>query len=854
MIYSVLAFAWLSLIAICSGQINPTYMNSTEEYYINSVSGTIICNKPKCIITCDITSGCDGIIINATSSNTLILTCTALSSCNNIYVVDGPSNLTEFHCTHSSCQYSNFTVPNTPNVFIECNYDKCSSGCSSTQGACLGSIFDAEFATNVNILCGYSFDCLNTDFNINHTFSAVVNSGSRSALYTGTNIIGTYIQNQLTINCDYEYSCYQANIFCPKMAICNVNCIGNYGCHGSNFYFVTENSLYFNLVCPVTQSCDNLQFICQDTGATSYHVYAENNAAHACTSYECCPLALNYSKVLQCSELFGKGTDCVIDCSTYGCPVKTYINGSDAKSLTINCDSSYECQFTDVFCPYNGDCIINCRSQYSCEFMKFVHDEISSLSLNCLYSKSCEKLSMDLTVTNIVNISCLVVDSCKYANIDLTINNLGFIHCSSCEFATFNIKGIKNMTQLQINAVDSHALQSAHITLININTINISCIYNTNKQACFNLYFSTLYVNSINIQCIGLQTCQASNWNLNAKNIALYCNGQQSCTYMNIVANINNSLSVTTTSNNNFLGIGSSHIFQVQCTYCANIFNCMENITIYCGTNAIPYDIQPHDQCRNCECNAQQSHDLLFSNNMWQQCTPTPFPTTNPSAGTWNPSSIPTINQTQLTLLPTLNPLIYTINPTTVNPTPIPTVFPIVKSTENIPVDLKNNESKDYIIYIVIVMAVLIIILIIVVCMMYFKQKSKNNEPLQPEISMESMQKIQSVSDEPALHDKGTNVGSQTLSMMINQPEGGTETATDVINRQDTDDELYDNKEEKENVEELLTPTGTSPGEKIEMNFRICYQCNAEKTEKQGCIDQNDGRWYCSQCWSDFQE
>eukprot|EP01083_Nonionella_stella_P206809 751894_1 len=110
----------------------------------------------------------------------------------------------------------------------------------------------------------------------------------------------------------------------------------------------------------------------------------------------------------------------------------------------------------------------------------------------------------------------------------------------------------------------------------------------------------------------------------------IHCGAQiNSCRNLNVRTTIANSLTITSTNTEN---IYNADVWASCSSGCMNVFNCMGNITFYCGSTATPYPISFGDQCRNCLCKIPQNaiqYTKAIQSTGWDHCTPTPFPTIN---------------------------------------------------------------------------------------------------------------------------------------------------------------------------------------------------------------------------------
>eukprot|EP01084_Bolivina_argentea_P256414 431702_1 len=211
------------------------------------------------------------------------------------------------------------------------------------------------------------------------------------------------------------YGCQDANIYCQSTAKCNVNCEnGTDSCIKTHIHLPTDNYSNLSLSCNKPFGCDYLKFICVDTGFQSNYIFAAVNGVHGCATEECCPLEYEFNtteKYIECSG----GNNCIVNCNDYGkCLYKTYINASNATSLTIYCDEQYECQYVDVYSPYQGPVSIHCTDIHSCQYMRFYQQQIQSLSLNCASSYSCEYMRFYQQQIQSLSLNCASSYSCEY--------------------------------------------------------------------------------------------------------------------------------------------------------------------------------------------------------------------------------------------------------------------------------------------------------------------------------------------------------------------------------------------------------------------------------------------------------
>ena len=112
----------------------------------------------------------------------------------------------------------------------------------------------------------------------------------------------------IDINCQNgQYSCGEANFYCPQQRDCEIKCLSSDSCYNSNFY--VSNAAYeaFNLSCAssISDACDSASIQCQDDGSSTQMTYDWTNSVWNCQGYVCCPLRKGTTK---CSA----GSDCSV--------------------------------------------------------------------------------------------------------------------------------------------------------------------------------------------------------------------------------------------------------------------------------------------------------------------------------------------------------------------------------------------------------------------------------------------------------------------------------------------------------------------------------------------------------------
>eukprot|EP01084_Bolivina_argentea_P121832 215921_1 len=635
--------------------ITPTSTNGDTEYYITSQSGaftnnSIICTTLTCIITCDNPHNCSRTSIDASLSTTLIIDCNEYESCHYMNVSAGPSNTININCLFErACASTTFNMDSTINVNINCSHTG-SNGPS--DGACTSATFNAKHSTNVYATCYNKYEWNYATFNVNHADTVFI-SASKTLGYSAhqTIILATGVTNELTINCTGKFACRRSSIYCPANGNCNIYCNeGNSACRDIDLFISNNHYALLNLQCSTdaTYNCHSLLIECQDTGLTTHYEWYATK--YICLELDnCCPPGLQSGvNIINCAA----DSDCFINCTLSGCVYKTTINATLANTLTIICTHDYECMYLNIICPHEGICKMHCLASEACSNVDILSATVQVLDIKCPATKSCYNLDIiDLIVTDTVNITCSGIDSCYYADWrSITITGEYFyLWCidnqQSCRRMDIFIIGKTDVTNIFISATSLETLLNIEIDIENAKTFNMNCIAaQYDDRPCYDMTkIIARNIGTINIICDDYRACWSSDWEFSANDITFFCNGELSCQQSTIQANINKSISITTADAS---ALVSSNV-DIFCKDCMNTYNCLENITIFCGFNQQPYTIDYGDQCRNCLCDVSVMNEwqhVAFTENIWQQCIPTMEPTIDPTISpSFNPSTIPTI-------------------------------------------------------------------------------------------------------------------------------------------------------------------------------------------------------------------
>eukprot|EP01084_Bolivina_argentea_P126531 224020_1 len=396
-------------------------------------------------------------------SNTLNLYCNAEESCSFIKIIEGPSTEANIHCTAlKSCKNATFNNNNTrQDVNIICD-------APTDYRPCQEAILYASNTANINVSCTNQYTCGSMDFHIENADNATFFfNGWRSG--ANNNIYGNNIKNTLYILCKESMACDSINIYANS---------------------ISNNELGLDLNCIDDNSCPNVQIYCKSNLYTMLTYTDTNLHALECDiiNNDCCPDIAN-----KCDT----DTHCVVNCIGTQCQGK-YIDGSLAKSLTVNCmDTSESCLKAKIQCPNgnNAVCNINCLIDYGCAYMLINAEYTNVLTLNCREDSSCRKLELIKGPMSKVNIECL--------------------NWHACVSTSFNIQ--------------------------NTNVVNVNC-----SKSSYECYLSTIHADNasmVNLNCIGANGCEQTKLFVNySDNATVNCNDTGSCTQIQIYADMAQSL------------------------------------------------------------------------------------------------------------------------------------------------------------------------------------------------------------------------------------------------------------------------------------------------------------------------
>eukprot|EP01084_Bolivina_argentea_P284434 487468_1 len=398
------------------------------------------------------------------------------------------------------------------------------------------------------------------------------------ACYNAT-INASNAEDRLIMLCKQLFSCRDAHIYCPKEAICDIDCLGTKWsrdtdmCRNAQFYVANKFLNKLDLNCDTSgcascrDACSSADIVCLDTGLSS-SLYFDSGTSGGnvwkCDNYGCCTIGLGN---IMCTA----GVPCQIDCDKKTCS-NSHIDATLATSLTIDCGST-GCEGALIDCP-NGtsaSCTINCpgsrsckyvyirtgpntmidcRSPYSCQYMHFVLNSavISNVSLNCNADHSCSYSDLSLNSAEITNLdlNCIGYYSCYYLDLSLieVVISTVSLQCGG-EYSCFSLHAIGSplINSFHVDCKNEKACSYAYISSKIDQVADIDCIY---KEACsyatFDLVLTRSYTN-VNITCVSsyasktYSACYRTEFNIGGNNdgvktnnISYFC-GSYDCYY-----------------------------------------------------------------------------------------------------------------------------------------------------------------------------------------------------------------------------------------------------------------------------------------------------------------------------------
>eukprot|EP01084_Bolivina_argentea_P129172 228166_1 len=670
--YLKLFFYWFLVINIVSSAVvNPTYSNSTHQYYIttnytNFQSNNITCQTEYCYISCQHQNGCLNVQINASSSDILIVECLFNSSCEALQITQGPHIFFDIYCEEAkSCHNITLYLSSTADIYIHCHYSY--PVYDDADSPCHNLLLYANQSTVIHIDCIGDRSCSESNFYLNNAQYAMLNIDGINALVGGNiyadymtnmlivacvhslacqylNVYANYIENNIsllcdkssscldaiiyvtdadenssiTINCNDVWACARAEIYCPTAGTCDINCATATACLDTLFY---ADDQYEGL----SVSCEPAQsYSCYLTDCTPILFYDQVNGYFKCQSNHCCPI---YISDVTCLP----DVPCQLNCDQMVCK-ELYIDGSKASSLSIQCPSN-ACRESRIVCPTGN--YTSCNISVSGDFALYAA-VIETGSNNTM-----DNFLLDCKTRGCSNTD--IISSWGNGGINSFVWNCSF--SGSCYKSTMTAK-------------------------INVNA-NIYCLESTSCMFTVHNLISTASNANINIYCdnpsISSQdyygACYKSYWNIYGNgndNITIDCN-QYDC---HSTININNVYAVDINCDSPYscqnlvMDTRSSKHLELNCN---NIYAC-ESSKIHC----------PMVEKQTCHINCSQHANSCASMQIYSR-----NPTQSPTNTTSFPSISPSLYPTTPSFIPTVAPVLAP----SVAPNAAPSVAPVWKST-----------------------------------------------------------------------------------------------------------------------------------------------------------------------------
>eukprot|EP01084_Bolivina_argentea_P296190 510078_1 len=701
-----------------------------------------------CIIDCDAQfggSGCNNMIINATTATLLDITCNPCESAN----INCPIN-NNYECNINCISFIDDDYPcyNTE-IYGGRENNKLNLICRGTDYPnsgigvnwnCNGLKLYASHIYSANIYCSGYATCRNTWFDFNNVNNAFI-------YFNGTGDYGyIYAENatSLTVTCDGGYftrygsmACgfgsYKLRLYTPSNT--TLNCMGK-GCSSLEIRSINGTKdmnvsiTPFNK-CLSPEGCIGIwNLYCDEYSRQTVFDYTTTSifTGSVCNFDECgC-----FSLAIRVQNAWTKGIvsmnisnniadvicneneDCIVDCDNVDCDDKI-IDGRKALSLTISCChiSPYKtCSRTVMHCPERNNSICNLDIGEYGTYMPatLIGNENNIINIEIIDAKGLEVIGYNSIK---VNLECLEHYACPFAEIFVTEANDVNILCSSP--TTTNNDG---------------ACENMKVYAANVNKLFLHCKdYGCNSLKVYANYTLELYVFGDD-GYYGTSYMQL--YAQNAKNINLTCIGQvarHGCYGLDVYLPINNQNHSIIWNCYGYgcdridpfiydtLPITNNNLIFNGCGLCATLNDCIESWFMKCNylTDYSLSTTMNIDSCtNNVNCNCSGITTKLLSifidkpnmNYLWCSKINPSIPTLEPSIApsqttimpstiqptentlipsiypTSNPTSNPTLQPTSITILPTIYPTTYPTSYPTLYPTRLPTFIPTLQPTK----------------------------------------------------------------------------------------------------------------------------------------------------------------------------
>ena len=590
--------------------ISPTSIINEEEIYNISSSNQndkIICSKSKCKVICDVIDACYRININASASAVFDLECSNQGSCQEISILKPATSFNTITCTHKlACSNAQFD-------FI---YPSDSSSLPQVNITC-----DQKIETNPYLAENVS-PCEEAEISVANA-NLTVNCGLRGC--SDGSVYAYNSMNSIIINANDQYAIASMDITCPLAAECIINCNGpKQSCHTANINIPNRMYEYLQIngifeyssisknEISVTCNYNNNQKSVLSPSSINDELTCGTDIisiTDPSSLYDCCPFQY-IDSILTCSS----GNDCHYNCSdpTIFC-ANSIIDGSDASSLTVICDSEYSCLGTRIKCPsadyssitincknnaacrsmivegnqatYIDSFLLICNDDYgNCQYIWIIFDFITMNELSMRFDGGYSaylavvEFSDNVNTINTISIGC--DEACSSISIPsseehskIIVDHLS-LYCGDC--GDFHLIVKKSMTiNCNRNALSLSSNACAGIFDIDLldtsAVVNIYCDSNlVNSPSCHGNFSinqpSEINTNVINVNCTTYQSCEGGMFNFtNINQVKFNCLNVGACQNAVIIADTSDYLSVDCDS-----------------LYLTALYGACEATTVYC--------------------------------------------------------------------------------------------------------------------------------------------------------------------------------------------------------------------------------------------------------------------------------
>eukprot|EP01083_Nonionella_stella_P118602 354081_1 len=254
---------------------------SVQFKLVQSSPTPIVCSEAVCNITCDASTSCTNLTIDASQSTILNLRCNTIASCSYLQLKEGPSAAAFIYCADdNSCSHAQFDCSRTQDIVnLHCE------GADDPKFTCEKIILDAPNTAQIGIYCDAGQACEYSIFHIENANTVSIVVSEWLAIGNGKLFVSN-IQQTLDITCnknacrdieiyanpmaplsafnllcDTYMSCEGAQVHCPMQSVsCNIRCSESLSCANMNIFVENDQSIY------------DLNMECVPGGNAEYHV------------------------------------------------------------------------------------------------------------------------------------------------------------------------------------------------------------------------------------------------------------------------------------------------------------------------------------------------------------------------------------------------------------------------------------------------------------------------------------------------------------------------------------------------------------------------------------------------------